>query len=561
MRALALLALCALRGPLLATAQDEQCLEGGGCAADPLSALPPEVMGRLEALELAGGSATQAEALDVLLDAVLEEGASTERALTMIRKNVETGKFSHAHYLKTWSQVLLRKRERDAQPPAAEREYGGPEEAADGENVEEEEELETIMEMSGTEMREQMAYQQGESPLKEGIISHLENASSYVNWTLLSAMTEDFVREQAEKAEAKAQAGDKAQFEMEGNKLVPVDPEKPKPVFPLPVMKGIEGTPITYTASAHANSTTVPLLVRAITMAEPGDGALDFVQLMLEHGADPNLVWPGKPHDCCWEYAGNLGTRFLWKTLRFPKIPAIIVRAGGQSSPFLEACRNNHLPLAERMLREYGANPLLGRGLARYSGAAPGLALPFALRHAPHMAIALVRQLQGLPTMPRRPSAKPEDVAARLCGPPHCPSLGEWRARSPTLASLLREDGSDPRRSDDARAPSWNLALQCVHEWYRPFLDTWLARCLETVKARGSSRPTRLPAKHGCASALHRPMPSEFGFALGGDQESTLWHALAALGDVQTMRYLRESGTPRLASSITSAPNSRGFAA
>ena len=107
MRALALLALCALRGPLLATAQDEQCLEGGGCAADPLSALPPEVMGRLEALELAGGSATQAEALDVLLDAVLEEGASTERALTMIRKNVETGKFSHAHYLKTWSQVLL----------------------------------------------------------------------------------------------------------------------------------------------------------------------------------------------------------------------------------------------------------------------------------------------------------------------------------------------------------------------------------------------------------------------------------------------------------------------
>ena len=317
MRASALLALCALRGPLLTSAHSEQCLEGDGCAADPLSALPPEVMGRLEALELAGGSATQAEALDALLDAVLEEGASTERAMTMVRKNVEAGKFSHAHYLKTWSQVLLRKREREAQPPAAEREYDGPEEAGGGEDAEEEEELETIMEMSGTEMREQMAYQQGESPLKEGIISHLENASSYVNWTLLSAMTEDFVREQAEKAEAKAQAGDKAQFEMEGNKLVPVDPEKPKPVFPLPVMKGIEGTPITYTASAHANSTTVPLLARAITMAEPGDGALDFVRLMLEHGADPNLVWPGKPHDHCWESG-----------LRFPKIPVIIVRTG-----------------------------------------------------------------------------------------------------------------------------------------------------------------------------------------------------------------------------------------
>lgn len=503
---------------------DESCEAGSdqcsGRAALLERQLEPEVYSRLEQLEILTDEATAESVLDTLLDTVLEESASTARAIGLVRKQLKiAGDLREATIekaLATWSKVLLKKRQREAAPPAAERKYEEPEEPEEPEDPEDEKEV--LMEMSGEEMREQMAQQQGQSWLKDEIISHLEslNASALVDWTLLSQMFDKFVDERKEKAQAAADdSGNGPKFELVGNKLTPVDPNAPaKPLIPAPVISGIESIPITYTPSGCINSTTVSLLARAITLSRPGDGAVEFVQRMLENGADPNLAWPG-----------------------------------GSTSPFLEACRNNRLPLAELMLKEYRANPLMGRRLGNYQGANPGLALPFAFQHAPNMIIAIARKLQALPTRPHEvdQAASAASTGAQdelLCGIPHCVKLAEWAGRSPTLASLL-----STRR--EAAPISWRVAAKCVHEWYRPFLQVWFESCLENANAKfnssrreqgesGANRLERLPPNHGCAKSVHRTLPVEVSLALGGGRETTLWHVLARLGDVDTMRYLRE---------------------
>jgi hypothetical protein len=502
-------------------AGSDQCLSVSQPSSLLQEQLEPEVYERLDKLELLADGATLDSTLDALLEMVLEENASTARAIGLVRKQLKIAGDLRTTTIKkalaTWSKVMAKKREREAAPPAAEREYDGPEEEPEEEEPEEEEEV--LMEMSGEEMREQMAQQQGQSALRDGIIEHLEslNAGS-VNWTMLSQTFDEFVDEQKEKAAAK-EGDEPSKFELEGNKLVPVDPDAPaKPLFPLPVMKGIESIPITYTATGRVNSTTVPLLARAITLSRPGDGALDFVQRMLEHGADPNLPWPG-----------------------------------GSTSPFLEACRTNRLPLAERMLKEFSGNPLMGRQLGNYKGANPGLALPFALQHTPSMIVAIARRLQGLPTKPRDADSDADEAAAStagrdkdgdelICGIPHCVSLDEWKQRSPTLNALLRSRIVSAGRPG---APiTWHVAAKCVHEWYQPFLQAWFDSCLDNANAKledGRSKLERLPPKHGCAKSVHRTLPIEMSFALGGGRETTLWHALARLGAVETMRYLREA--------------------
>jgi hypothetical protein len=114
-------------------------------------------------------------AVDALLEAVEDEGASTERAMKLVRKQlVIAGDLRDEKMRKTlatWSNVLLKKREREAAPPAAEREYDGPEEEPE-EDEGEEDDQEVLMEMSGGDMREQLRMQHGQSPLRDLIIDH-----------------------------------------------------------------------------------------------------------------------------------------------------------------------------------------------------------------------------------------------------------------------------------------------------------------------------------------------------------------------------------------------------
>ena len=81
----------------------------------------------------------------------------------------------------------------------------------------------------------------------------------------------------------------------------------------IETIRGIEWIPISFSKPFTRNLTTVTLLTRAIDLAQDGNGAAEFVELMLRHGANPNLIDP-------------------------------TANASSKSAPFLEACRANQLP-------------------------------------------------------------------------------------------------------------------------------------------------------------------------------------------------------------------------
>jgi hypothetical protein len=218
------------------------------------------------------------------------------------------------------------------------------------------------------------------------------------------------------------------------------------------------------------------LLTRAISMAQPGNGAVEFVELLLQHGADANLVDPS------------------------PNI------TGRRSAPFLEACRVNQLPRAELMLMRFRANPLLGKKLG--VGIDAGVALALVFKHSQTMIAALAKVLQA---------QKRLNQTQRLCST--CPTLLEWRQYSPTLAARLNGQSQN--------ALTWSEMARSVHEWCLPFVRAWLYRC-----QRGRSNTTL--STH-CARALQQELPADVALATAGAPKATLWHALARVGDRWTL--------------------------
>jgi hypothetical protein len=231
---------------------EAECAAGGE-SCEAAAELPPELVTKLEELGVATDGLAPAEIMNLVLAKAVSVGATTKKAIDVLRRNVRVGRAMPERYIKTWAGVLekwLTKETEEKQLPNEDdfdRWQEQDEDPGDG--------TEVIWEGSGKEMQAKMERKKGESPLRTALILHLNQTvidQSPINWTWMTAQVVEYV--------------DELEREYEGR-------------FPPEVTMGIEQ--VIHPPSGKS--------ILAMAVSDGWNGAGPFIEALLERDVDTNL--------------------------------------------------------------------------------------------------------------------------------------------------------------------------------------------------------------------------------------------------------------------------------